>query len=267
MTISTRSAVGYIAGSSLAADGPESSRLIKQASMHEKSRLPVEIPLLEGVEIDGAMFIRLLTLSDVQRFWAGNDIRYSFAAYGCPVTTGQLFLNEYEWIFATTKASLVRAFTRWTQAGIQCVWHDWVNDRSLDFDPAFSYLRWFATRAALRMEGRSEHQWTEKQEHEYQRDILLRTPETFRGWWTLKNLPLDMTPDIWLSSRTELFDAGLSPVEAAQRMQELTYDSFIDSSEEIVLLDKDGIDGEIRYWISEKESGADCYYGSRNEPT
>lgn len=248
-----------------AADGSENSRSIKQTNMQKQRRLPVEIPLTEGVEVDGAMFIRLLTLSDLQRFWEQNNVRYSFAAYGCPVTTGQVFLNECEWIFATTKASLVRAFTRWAQAGIQCVWHDWVNDPSLDFDQEYSYSRWFATRAALRLERRSEYQWTETQELDYQRDIVLRTPETFRGWWTLKNLPLDMSPDMWLRSRTELFDMGLSPDEAAQQMQELTYDSFVDSSEEIVLLDKDGIYDEIRYWVSEKASGADCYYGSENE--
>lgn len=233
--------------------------------MQENRRLPVEIPLLESVEIDGAVFVRLLTLSDVQRFWAANNLRYSFAAYGCSVTTGQIFLNEYEWVFATTKAALVRAFTRWTQAGIQCVWHDWVNDRSLDFDPAFSYKAWFATRDTSRLELQAEHQWTEAQEVEYQRDVLLRTPETFQGWWTLKNLPLDISPDIWLRSRAELFDGGMSPLKVTQRMQELTYDSFIDSSEEIVLMDRGGIDDEIRYWISEKASGADCYYGSGNE--
>lgn len=71
--------------------------------MKHKRLLPVEIPLPDGVDIEGAMFVRLATLSDLQSFCGLHRLRYSYAARGCAVRGGQMFLNDFEWIFATTK--------------------------------------------------------------------------------------------------------------------------------------------------------------------
>ncbi|KAB8050752.1 hypothetical protein GCN74_26770 [Janthinobacterium sp. FT14W] len=228
--------------------------------MKRKRLLPVQIPLPEGVDVDGAMFVCLPTLSDLERFWTSNKLRYSYAARGCRVTSGQIFLNDYEWVFATTKAGLVKAFTRWDVVGIQCVWHDWIKD----LDPLISHEQWFADREASRLGLQAQNQWSTEDENAYQKDLMRRTPDTYRGWWTLKNLPLDMSAGDWLSSHEDLFDPRLPVVEATKYMQEFTYDSFVDTFEEIVLMDAGGVDDEIDYWLNEKVNDAD-YYGSENE--
>ena len=55
-----------------------------------------------------------------------------------------------------------------------------------------------------------------------------------------------------------------SVTEVAKRMQEFTYDAFVDGFEEIMLMDAVGVDEEIAYWLNEKAIDSD-YYGSENE--
>ncbi|SHN44718.1 hypothetical protein SAMN05192549_1259 [Duganella sacchari] len=234
--------------------------MARKTNMKHKRLLPVEIPLPEGIDIEGAMFIRLATLSDLQSFWALYKSRYAYAARGCAVRGEQIFLKDFEWIFATTKVGLVKAFTRWEEVGIQCVWYDWANDP----ESSSSHQQWFSDRDEIRLHALMEKRWTQKDEDAHQRDLLRRTPETYRGWWTLQNLPRDMSDADWLDSQEELIDPGLPLAEVTKYMQEFTYDSFDGTLEEIVLMDADGVDEEIKYWLSEKAEGSD-YYGSENE--
>ncbi|MBV6747219.1 hypothetical protein [Xanthomonas vasicola] len=84
-----------------------------------KPRLPVDIPLPENTPLEGgAMFVRLLTLDALESFWRAHRSKYQYAAKGIGWTDGQTYLDEYEWVFASTKSALVKAFTRWGS-----VWH------------------------------------------------------------------------------------------------------------------------------------------------
>lgn len=230
--------------------------------MKKTNRLPIDIALKENVEVAGALFVKLPTLCALQKFWSENKSHYRYAAQGIPVTGGQTYLNGYEWIFATTKTALVDAFTRWDQAGIRCEWYDWGNES----EPVFSLKNWFTARDHYRSERMEVGKWTADDEVDYQADCKVRTPETYRGWWTLQNLPHGASFGDWLSGcrHIEIIDATLPLSEVKRQMQELTYESFSCNADDISVMDASGVEQEIEYWIEERCAGGD-YYGVENE--
>lgn len=228
--------------------------------MKFNSKLPIDFSLPENIEVEGAVFVRLPSLTLLDCFWRNNQSHYSYAVRGVAMTTGQTFLDSYEWIFARSKVELVRAFTRWDKVEIQCVWYDWATD-----DP-ITHAQWFKDRDLYRDARLAEGSWDSDQEQEYKTSCETRTPESYRGWWTLENLPHGTSSGDWFAACNdpEIFDRSMSKSDVVKKMQELTYESFSWDSYDIAVMDAKGIDEEIEYWKKEKASGAE-YYGIENE--
>ncbi|NKF91933.1 hypothetical protein GO286_04215 [Ralstonia solanacearum] len=232
-----------------------------------KRVLPVDIPLLENTPLDGgAVFVRLPTLNALESSWRDHQDQFHFAAKAIVWGGQQRFLNEYEWVFAPTKVALVKTFTRWEQVGITCKWYDWAGDTSADVGTA--HADWFLERDELRATMMAEGSWCNEDEHRYQADCRRRTPETYRGWWELKNLPLDADWSydwLGLSVDAELIDPATTAAEVAESMQQLTYDAWATAdSTDIAVMDAAGVDDEIAYWRAEQAAG-EGYYGEENE--
>ncbi len=94
--------------------------------------MPIDIPLPERAPLEnGAMFVVLRTLDELEAFWLEHRARFPYAASACPSCFDydeQLCLDDYEWVFGPTKASVVNAVFRWDQIGIECTWYDWASD-------------------------------------------------------------------------------------------------------------------------------------------
>lgn len=230
--------------------------------MHGNRISPSDIPLPERTILEnGTVFVRLPTLDQLERFWAEHRSKFSYAAQGLRWGTGSnLFLNVNEWVFGPTKASVVSTVCRWEQVGIRCEWYDWATD-----DPGF-HARWFAERTEDRNTSVALGQWLVEEEESYQSDLKARTPETYRGWWNLENLPGGMSDGDWFGVRSEeVIDPALSVSEVTRIMQEKTYDDWkAIGADEIEFTDAAGVDSIVAYWISERSNGED-YYGSENE--
>lgn len=212
-----------------------------------KSPLPIDIPLPEGVLLDDAsMFVRLRTLAELEEFWRLHQDKFHFAARGIRYGDEQSFLNENEWVFATTKAALVKTVCRWDQVGIRCEFYDWSKD-----DPA-EWRSFFTDRDAYRAHRLEGGSWSEEEETTYQADSQRRSPQTYRGWWQLVNLPSSFPNDSsWFSpfADCEIIDPEL-PVEIVEKaLQEFTFDdwSSIQSEGDIEFMDRDGVNNHIAY--------------------
>ncbi|MGO4382116.1 hypothetical protein [Pseudoduganella sp. RAF53_2] len=210
--------------------------------------LPIDISLPETLEVAGAMFVRLTTATDLRSFWELHKSRFSFAAKGIALTNGQTFLHGSEWIFARTKAELIKAVTRWDEIGIQCIWYDWATAAASD------HAGWFQDRDQYRNECLKNQTWSSQDELEYQADCLTRTPETYRGWWTLQVESQGISADDWLSGSDgiEVFDKTLTIDEVTRRMQELAYEYFYWDGHDVVVMDANEVDDEIQHLLSEK---------------
>ena len=84
----------------------------------KSSRLPVYIELPENTLLqDGACFVRLRTLDELDVFWSKYRDKFLYACEGL-TSNNPSFLHEYEWVFGSTKAAVVRTVLRWGQSGI-----------------------------------------------------------------------------------------------------------------------------------------------------
>lgn len=109
--------------------------------MNSNTGLPIDIKLPERVPMEGgALFVSLHTIGELEAFWNAHRNSLPFAAQGVLIGDQQHFLNEFEWIFAPTKAALVKAVTRWDQVGIRCEWFDWAGSQPSD------HAAWFRDR-------------------------------------------------------------------------------------------------------------------------
>jgi hypothetical protein len=229
--------------------------------MRTKPILPAQIVLPDRIPLEsGAVFVKLSTLDELEAFWFANRTRFAYAAQGLSYGDRQVFLNTCEWVFGPSKASVVSIVCRWDVMGIRCKWYDWAAD-----DPQ-GHVNWFAERDRYRESSIARGGWSEGDEEEYQLDVKARTPETYRGWWTLENLPNGIRFNDWLGPfGKELFDMSLSVESAQALLQERTFDDWRESgADDIEFTDADGVDSIIAYWRSEQASGED-YYGSENE--
>lgn len=227
-----------------------------------KQPLPVDVSLLDKELLDdGVMFVVLPTLADLEQFWREHKTQF---LYGCNghVWETNTFLRGYEWVFGSSKAAVVRAVMRWDVLGLKCEFYDWAKHEPID------HVSWFRNRDLIRTHDITAGLWTVDDENTYQVDCVRRSPSTYRGWWTLGNLPHGYDQSEWFSSFSdadELFDYDMPIAQVTRMLQEKTFDDWKASDVgELQYHDRDSIDAEIDYWRQEQQTGQG-YYGVGNE--
>lgn len=227
------------------------------------SKNPVDIKLEEGVENDeGAVFVKLETLTELKSFWRDNKEKYSYAAEGIAFANVQIFLNEYEWVFGKTKESVVKMLLRWDEIGVKCEFYDWSEDNPKEFKACS--LR----RKVDREDCVHDGSWSKEDEAEYQRISKHELQNGYSGWWKIKNLPSGFDLDEWSDPNSmggSVNDKNLDLEEVNKRMQIRAFDENKDGDRgEVRFYEREGIEDLIEYWVSVKDEGED-YYGSENE--
>jgi hypothetical protein len=232
------------------------------AFMKSKSpRLPVYIELPERALLaGGALFVRLRTLDELEEFWLKHRDKFSFACEG-KLYDQPSFLQEYEWVFGSTKVAVVRTVLRWGQSGIGCEFYDWAK-----LDPQMHEM-FFLERDAHRDSMIQKGSWSEKDEADFQADSVRRSATTYRGWWRFFNFPSGYSASDWLNSdqgHEELIDPHMPYEKAATTLQEQTFDNWRQSDfGELESHNVESIDELIQYWKDERAEG-EGYYGEEN---
>jgi len=231
--------------------------------MSKKIKLrPIDINLPEDVLLScGAMCVTLPTLDDLDKFWSLHRKEFLFAA-NCVFDIDSLepsYLKNYQWIFGKTKSSVIAALTRWQELGVECCFYEWKKLEPNDHDS------FFEDRDYYRQEQIANERWTAINESDYQADCLLRSRQTYIGYWQLSNLPFSMSDCDWLSPfAPELFDPSLSVDQATKTMQEITFDDWLatGASEpgDPEVFDRKSLGKYIEYWKGERAEGMG-YYG------
>ena len=215
-------------------------------------RLPVDIKLPERVLSGcGTMFVILPTLDDLENFWREHQGIFEFACEGKGYEKTD-FLRGYEWIFGTSKSAVVRTVMRWDELNISCQFYDWAKHRPDE------HAGWFLDRDLCRDRHIEKCLWSAEDEERYRADCTLRTPESYRGWWELKNPPDGRDPAEWINIGAdvpEIIDPQMSVVEVEKLLLEQTFDSWQKSEEEIEFHDRESIEKSIAYWREEKAIG------------
>ena len=182
--------------------------------------LPVQIKLPEKVMLEnGTMFVTLRTLDDLRSFWSENKTKFPFSVN--QFQSDSVFLGKYEWVFGITKAAVVQTTMRWGESGVGCEFFNWYKA-----EPDLHEM-WFKDRDSVRENAILDGSWTETDQAAYEADCLHRTPESFRGWWRLKNIPGEDDPDEWLSDYQEIIDSNLPIEEVEQLLQEQVFDDWL----------------------------------------
>ncbi|MDO8728669.1 MAG: hypothetical protein Q7K26_02110 [bacterium] len=226
-------------------------------SKTRKNLLPVDIKLPERLLFNGGViFATLRTLEELEQFW--REHQFQFACGGRYWGEEPSFLREYQWIFGMSKSSVVRTALRWEELGIACEFYE---------DPEI-IAGWFHDRDEYRANQVKNGDWTDLDEKEYQADCIRRSPETYHGWWQLKNLPGVLDLSSWLNSFTdheELIDPNMPVAEVERTLQEQTFDDWKNlDCEDIQCHDRISFEEMIAYWRQEQTASED-YYGKENE--
>ncbi|TDV37534.1 hypothetical protein EDF87_12570 [Pseudomonas helmanticensis] len=225
------------------------------------SCLPVyiELPVQTLLE-NGAFFVRLRTLDELEEFWRTHQDKFAYACEG-KGSEKPCFLNEYEWVFGNTKASVVRTVLRWGKSGISCEFYDWAKN-----DPLMHEM-FFLDRDADRRSMIEIGRWSEKDEAYFHADCARRSSETYRGWWRFCNLPNGYSANEWLNcsqGHEELIDPHMDCTDVETILHENTFDDWRQSDcWEIESHDVESIDEIILYWKNERAKG-EGYYGDEN---
>ena len=227
--------------------------------MKTKSRLPVDIELPERTLLeDGVVFVRLRTLDELDEFWCRHRDKFAFACEG-KNSNKPNFLHEYEWVFGSAKAAVVRTVLRWGHSGIGCEFFDWAKHDSKVHE------MFFLDRDGERDSEIEKGIWSEKDEINFRADCVRRSVETYRGWWRFCNLPSGYSPNEWLSGDEELIDPSMAYQEVASKLQEQAFDNWRQSDFwELESHIGGSIDELIQYWKDERVKG-EGYYGDENE--
>jgi len=230
----------------------------------KKPLLPVDIKLPERVLLDdGTMFVTLRTLDELEGFWREHKGQFAYACEG-KNWDNPLFLREFEWVFGTSKSAVVRTVMRWDVSGVGCEFYDWAKN-----DPEMR-ASWFHYRDEYRDSQIKRGLWSDEDEIGYQADCIRRSPETYRGWWQLKNLPGGFCPSDWFNPciiHDQLTDPNMPVAEVERTLQEQTFNDWKKSCagvDEIEYHDQASIEEYIAYWRNEKAIG-EGYYGCDNE--
>lgn len=228
-----------------------------KAKKPTKAKLPIDIVLQENILLpNGTLFIKLPTLPSLEAFWEANCNRYTYAAEGNALTTGQAFLNEGEWVFGNSKAAVVETVCRWNEMGITAKFYDWAKE-----DP-HEHKAWFRDRDLYARELADANK-----EPEAPSFHTTCTPETYRGWWKLHNLPQGYSAGDWFGSwgADEITDWTLPISTANLMLREQTFDDWgSKNGNEVDFYDSKEISEYVEYWRRERAAGYD-YYGVENE--
>ena len=228
----------------------------------KKPLLPVDIKLPERVMFDdGTMFVTLRTLDELEKFWQENKGQFEFACEG-KGWESPIFLREYEWIFGTSKSAVVRQVMRWSESGVSCEFYDWAKN-----DPSM-HRCWFNDREAYRDSQIEKGLWSDEDEAAYKADCIRRSPNTYRGWWQLKDIHGGCDPLDWFNPcihHEELFDPSIPIVQVEETLQEQTFDDWKQSDVyEIEYHDRESIANAIAYSRGE-QFDTEAGYGEENE--
>lgn len=127
---------------------------------------------------------------------------------------------------------------------------------------------WFNDREAYRDSQIEKGLWSDEDEADYKADCIRRSPNTYRGWWQLKDIPGGCDPLDWFNPcihHEELFDPNMPIVQVEKTLQEQTFDDWKQSDVyEIEYHDRESIANAIAYWRDEQSAGRG-YYGEENE--
>ncbi|MGO2579587.1 MAG: hypothetical protein ACTH7Y_02980 [Halomonas sp.] len=130
-------------------------------------KLPVNIELAElELSVNGTMFVKLKTLSELEDFWEKNKELFKYAVEGVDLNCDQTFLNGYEWVFGKTKESVVRTFMRWDETSVKCDFYDQSKENYKE------HKSFFLERDNYREDMMKRDTWTIEDEEEYQVDCL-----------------------------------------------------------------------------------------------
>jgi len=219
-----------------------------------KAKLPIDIALPENILLpNGTLFIKLPTLASLEAFWEANRSRFAYAAQGIGVSRGQVFLNDYEWVFGNSKAAVVETVCRWNEVGITAEFYEWAKE-----DPD-DHKAWFLARDQDALKPAEANE--EPEEPSFRTTY---TPETYRGWWKLHNLPEGYSEDCWLESwgRVEIIDWTLPISTVKVMLQEQTFDDWVSNScPEVEYYNSKRMDECVQYWQRTRAEGGD-YYGA-----
>ena len=163
-----------------------------------------------------SMFVILRTVEELQAFWNEYKSVFKYAARNMGHDSN--FLREDEWVFGITKISVVQTVLRWRESGIRCEFYDWAKDQ-----PEW-HRDFFRDRELIRDSKLKDGSWTQKD----QRSFEQKTPENYRGWWILANIPGGYDHGSWFTvERDEINDSAATPIEVIERMlQEQTFDEW-----------------------------------------
>jgi len=109
--------------------------------------------------------------------------------------------------------------------------------------------------------------WSGEDERAYQADCLRRSPETYRGWWQLKNILGGCDRLDWANPSMdyeELIDPKMPIAEVEQTLQVQTFDAGMGSDlDGIEFHDRTSIEEAIAYLCGEQAAGQG-YHGDEN---
>lgn len=162
------------------------------------------------------MFVILRARSEVKKFWNKHRKTFLFAARGASLIKGQTFLNDDEWVFASTKVGLIKTVARWTQLGIKCEWYNW--------------------------RKKEPNMW-----EEWARDRKDHSEDIYDGFWKIQGLP-GIEEDWFCGEYTEITDPNLSQEKVCTMLLEQLFDDWMENHciEEIFLYDATGLDEFIK---------------------
>lgn len=227
------------------------------------SKNPIDIKIECGVEnSEGAIFVKLKTLKELEEFWVNNKERYYYAAEGIAFTNDQFFLNEYEWVFGKTKESVVKMVLRWDEIGVKCEFYDWSKVEPREFKA------WTLDRKTYRENCMGDGSWSKEDEAEYHRICKHEEEHNYSGWWKLKKLPSGFDLDEWSDPNSmggSIHDKNIDFEEVNKWMQVRTFNENKEGDcGEVRFHDREGIEDVINYWVGVRDEGED-YYGFENE--
>jgi hypothetical protein len=196
--------------------------------MKYHSLVPFEIKIPEGVLLkNGTMFVVLDSPVALFRFWEQHKDQFNFACSYSGMCE-PFFLRSGEFVFGTSKAAVVETALRWKELHIGVEFYDCSKN-----DPEIIKTM-FSHRETVRKDRIANRTWSAQDEADYRAECIRISPETYRGWWQLTNLPEGRDPDDWFAVAEEIIDPGLAILDVTRLMQERTFNDWKNSGVESV---------------------------------
>lgn len=207
---------------------------------------------------NGTIVVSLRTLDSLEEFWRLNRDRFPYSCQSVGGRIGPTFLRNYQWVFGSSKQSVVETVLRLGQSSVTVEFHHWKTANPGD------WREFFECRSAARRDGLLDGTWTAADED----DWLAKTPDTYEGWWRFENIGDAIAPSDWFacdSPARELYSASMPAATAAAILCEDTFDEWLrDDTWGMATHDPASIEETIAYWQGERAQHAG-YYGDENE--